>query len=121
MTRNAYIEIALAVVLLGISVLVLNPFHFWMPDMAHIVVLGCLVAAFGAFSALVLREQASDEREEAHRMLSGRVAFLTGATILVVAIAYQSEMGNVDPWLVFALVGMVFAKLLVRLYGDLRL
>lgn len=121
MTRNTYLEIVLALVLLGIGVLLLNPFHFWMPDMAHLFILGCLIAVFGAFSTLVLREQAHDEREDAHRMLSGRIAFLVGATIIVVGIAYQSEMGSVDPWLVLVLIGMVLAKIAVRLYGDLRL
>ncbi len=121
MTRNTYIELALAVLLLGIAILLLNPFNFWMPDMAHLSMLGCLVAVFGAFAALVFREHAGDEREAAHRMLSGRIAFLVGSLVLVLGIAYQGYVGPVDPWLVVALCSMVLAKLAARFYGESRL
>lgn len=122
MTRTTYLELLVALVLLGITILFLNPFHFWMPDMALVLMLACLVAVFGAFATLVLREQAHDEREETHRMRSGRAAFLVGALILVAGIAYQgSVVHEVDPWLVVALVGMVLAKLSTRIYSDLRL
>lgn len=120
MTRNTLTELIVAIVVLATTVLILNPFSFWMPDMAHMVVLGCLLAAFGALSALILREQAGDEREDAHRMLSGRAAFLAGSTVLVLAVAVEGSMGHVDPWLVAALLTMIFTKLGVRLYSDLR-
>lgn len=122
MTRTTYLELLVAIVLLGIAILFLNPFHFWMPDMALLLMLGCLLTVFGAFAALILREQAQDEREETHRMRSGRAAFLVGATILVIGIAYQgSTLHVVDSWLVVALCGMVLAKLATRIYSDLRL
>lgn len=120
MTRNSLIELVVAVILLITTTLILNPFDVWMPDMAHIVVLGCLVAAFGALSTLVLRERAGDEREDAHRKLSGRAAFLAGSAVLVVAIAIEGGMGHVDPWLVVALLAMTFTKLGTRLYSDWR-
>lgn len=120
MTRNTLIEAVVAGVFLLTTMLILNPFTFWMPDMAHTVVLGCLLAAFGALSTLVLREQAGDEREDAHRKLSGRAAFLAGSLVLVLAIAVQGSRGYVDPWLVVALLAMTFTKLAVRLYSDLK-
>lgn len=118
MTRTTLIEIIVVLVVFITTILILNPFNVWMPDMAHLVVLGCLLAAFGAFAALVLREKADDEREDHHRMLSGRAAFLVGATLLVFAIAYQANTGLVDAWLVLTLLAMIFVKLGVRFYSD---
>ncbi len=121
MTRTTLTEIVITLVLLTTTTLILNPFDIWMPDMAHLVVLGCLLAAFGALATLWMREKAGDEREDRHRMLSGRAAFLVGSTILVLAIAYQANSGLVDVWLVLTLLGMVFTKLGVRLYSDWKM
>jgi len=89
--------------------------------MAHMVILGFIVAAFGVFAALLLREQSGDERETIHRMLAGRAAFLTGATILLVGIVWQAFTGTVDAWLILTLCGMVLAKTAIRFYGEHRM
>lgn len=87
------------------------------------VVMTMLVLTFVAFVAvavLVVQERAVDEREESHKMLSGRYAFLTGAALLTLGLIVQSFNHQVDAWLVVALVGMVLAKIVVRIYGDSR-
>ncbi|KND47109.1 MAG: hypothetical protein AB199_01615 [Parcubacteria bacterium C7867-004] len=116
--HNAYLEGATVLALAGLSLVLLDPFHIWMPDMAYMIVLCCLVAAFGAFAAFVLCERAGDEREDAHRMLSGRMAFLAGSGVLVAGIVLQGLTGPIDPWLIYALCAMVFAKLAARAYSD---
>lgn len=115
------IQTFVAAILVAISVLLLNPLHLWMPDMAHMLVLAALLAAFGAFAAFILRERAGDERETALRGLAGRIGFLTGALVLVIAIALEGLVGTPDPWLVLALSAMVVAKLAARAYGDWKL
>lgn len=111
-------EIIASVILVGLVVLALNPFHFWMPIPLHMLMLGATIAAFGVVAGFIMRESAGDERDVAHRMRAGRVAFLAGTAILVVGIVFQSFMYEVDPWLVGALAGMVIAKMLARVYED---
>lgn len=121
MTRNTYVELCIAAILLGLALLFLNPFEFWMPGMLPMLVLGLLIAVFGTFAAFVLREHAGDEREDAHRMRAGRVAFLAGSAVLIAGIATQGLTGSIDPWLVLALSTMVILKLGMRINDDLRL
>lgn len=118
MNRNTSIELLVSALLVIVAVLLVNPFHFWMPDMAHMAILGCLLVVFAALATFILRERAVDERETAHRMLAGRSAFLLGSFVLVLGIATQTFQDALDPWLVGALVIMVVAKIATRIYVD---
>ena len=111
-------EIIASCILVGLVVLALNPFHFWMPMQLHILMLGATIAAFGVVAGFVIRERAGDERDVMHRMYAGRVVFLAGTAVLVVGIVVQSFAYEVDPWLVGALAVMVVAKMLARAYED---
>ena len=111
-------ELSISGILVILLVAIVNPLHVWMPDMLHLTMLAGAIVAFGLFAAFVLREYASDERDSAHRMLAGRVAFLSGAASLVVGIVYQSYTDSLDTWLVVVLVVMVLAKIAARLYSD---
>lgn len=116
--KNLNKEIITSVILVLLLALILNPFDFWMPNMMHMMVLAIIVAAFGTFASLVLRERAIDERENVHRMFADRIAFLSGSTILVVGIFIQALDDNIDPWLIATLVVMVLAKTLALLYSQ---
>jgi len=118
MTNNQTKEFAAAGVLIFLLVVLMNPFHFWMPTMAHMTVLAGAVVVFGLFSSFILREQAGDEREDIHRMFADRVAFLVGASMLTIGIIYQSYYDMLDVWLVAVLVAMIVAKIASRIYGD---
>jgi hypothetical protein len=120
MKNNLKIEILVSLVLVLLTILVLNPFHFWMPNMMHMIILALTLASFAFFAIFILREKIRDEREVAHRMLSGRVAFITGSTLLTVAIVVQALQDTVDGWLVIVLVSMVISKLATRIYSDTR-
>ncbi len=104
--------------LVALSVLLLNPFQFWMPDMMVIGILICAVVLVGLFAGVVLREGGDDEREEAHRALAGRNAFLMGMVVLSLGIGIGGYRHSVDPWLVGALVAMVLAKIASRIWRD---
>jgi hypothetical protein len=118
MKNNINIEMVSAGVLIILTVLLLNPFDFWMPDMLLMAMLTFTLVTFSAFATFVLRESVGDEREVLHRMLAGRVAFLTGSFLLTVGIVVQALNHSVDYWLVVALVGMVLSKLMARIYSD---
>ena len=111
-------EILASCVLVCLVILVLNPFHFWMPMPLQMMVLGATIAAFGVVAGFVVRERAGDERDVAHRMRAGRVAFLAGTAVLVIGIIVQSFTHQVDSWLVGALAVMLIAKMLFRVYED---
>ncbi len=119
MKNNFFLnESLLAIVLLILLVLFLNPFDFLMPPPFLSMLVIILIAIFGIFIAVVWKEQVKDEREAMHRMLAGRLAFLFGSTILVIGIIVQELHHINDPWLIYALVGMLLAKIGGLLYGQ---
>jgi hypothetical protein len=71
---------------------------------------GILLALFVAYALLVWREVGGDERDDLHRHLAGRIAYLVGSGVLVAGIIVQSLSGAVDPWLIATLAAMVLAK-----------
>jgi len=121
MKNNLKTEVSISLILIVLTVLLLNPFHFWMPNMLHMIMLALTLVIFALFAIFILREKVQDERETLHRMLSGRVAFLTGSALLTIAIIVQSIQDIVDVWLVIVLVAMVLSKLITRIYSDDRL
>ena len=122
MKNNIYTEIIISLVLVVLAVLLLDKFHYWMPGMTAMAIIGLLFVVFTTFAIFVLREKAQDEREMSHRMVAGRVAFLVGSTILTLGIITQALDGRgVDAWLVLALIGMVLSKLIARIYADKKL
>jgi cobalamin synthase len=112
--RNNTIESIVTLALIAIAILLLNPFEFWMPNMMVMVL-------FGIFASFILRENATDERDEAHRTLAGRNAFLAGSTVLILGLVIQGYADAVDSWLVVALVVMVVAKIATRMWSDRNL
>jgi hypothetical protein len=119
--KNNMIEKIVTVALLVIAVLLLNPFHFWMPDMMVMGMLAGALVLFGIFASFILRENKLDERDEIHRTLAGRNAFLTGAGVLILGIVVQGYHHSVDPWLVIALIVMLVVKIATRLWSDKNL
>ncbi len=119
--RNNIKETIVTVGLIAIAVLLLNPFHFWMPDMMVVCMLAIALALFGIFATFILREKACDEREEQHKSLAGRNAFLAGSGVLVLGIVVQGYSHTVDPWLVLTLIVMIAAKLVTRHWSDRNL
>lgn len=112
-------EIALSLLLVGLTLLFLNPFQkIWMPTMFMSFIVLAFIVAFLLFAGLGWREAASDEREEQHRQFAGRISFLSGTGLLVFGIIYQSIQHRLDPWLLIVLCTMVITKLLTRLYKD---
>ena len=111
-------EISVALVLVILLVLIVNPFDVFMPSMLQLMAAAIAVVVFGIFSSFVLREEASDEREEKHRSLAGRVAFLRGSAVLLVGIVVEVWRDMLDPWLILALVAMVVAKIVTRMYSE---
>jgi hypothetical protein len=111
-------EPIIAIILIILLVLFLNPFHLLMPPPFLSMLIIFLIVVFGIFIAIIWKENARDERERLHRMLAGRYAFLAGSTILVIGIILQSLQHHIDHWLIFALVVMILVKLIGLGYSQ---
>jgi hypothetical protein len=119
--KNNLKETIVTVALIAIAVLLLNPFHFWMPDMMVICMLAITLALFGIFASFILREKSVDERDDQHRTLAGRNAFLAGSGVLTLGIVIQGYTHTVDPWLVITLIIMIVVKIGTRAWSDKNL
>ncbi len=111
-------EIVVSAILTILAVLLLNPFHFWMPDVAVMVMLAVLLVIFAIFAGLILKEKVFDERDAVNRSLAGRNAFLVGSSLLTLGIALETFEHSIDPWLVIGLVAMILVKIGTRLWSD---
>lgn len=113
-----------SIVTLGLivtAVLLLNPFHFWMPDMLVVTMLAVTLVLFAIFASFILREKAFDERDDQHKALAGRYAFLAGSAVLILGIIVQGYTHAVDGWLAVALIVMIVTKIGVRIWSDRNL
>lgn len=119
MKNNFFVqETTLSGILIVLVILSLNPFNLFMPPPLITMINFFLIAAFGIFVAILWKEKPRDEREGLHSMIAGRFAFLVGSGILIAGIMLQSLRHTVDFWLVYTLVGMIFAKIIGHLYGQ---
>lgn len=113
-------EIFLSLVVIILLVLLWNPFHLWMFDHGETMVVVGMILAFAVFASFIWREKARDEREESNFAFAGRVAFLTGTSILALGILIQDLRHNLDLWLVGTLCAMLFAKIIAQLYNHYK-
>ncbi len=120
MKNNLLQEIVVSIVLIVLLVLFLNPFEFWMPPILLMMMVLGFVVVFSVFASFIWRENARDEREGLHKMMAGRIAFLAGTAILVIAIIVQSFRHELDFWLVLTLGIMILAKIIGLFYGRTK-
>lgn len=121
MKNNQFIgEIIVILLLLGILFLLINPDDLLMPmSMSMMLTVGFIVVFF-MFAGIVWKEKAHDERESLHRSEAGRISFLVGLLTLAAGVVVQSFSHNIDPWLVYTLILMIFSKLVWRIYSQIR-
>lgn len=111
-------EIATAVVLIAILIMFTESTGLSMPTNMGPMFAVFLTVTFLVFSSFVWKENSADERESLHVLNAGRISFLAGSFVLVVGIVYQSFKHSIDPWLVYALVIMILAKIASRVYSE---
>lgn len=121
MKNNPTKEIAVSIILIVLTILLLNPLNFWMPDMVVMIMLVLTIVCFALLAVFILKEKVQDEREMVNRMFSGRVAFLVGSFLITIGIMAQALDHSVDKWLVIVFVGMVLSKIIARIYSDSRM
>ena len=108
------VGLVLAFLLLTLADLV----PFWMPMMGEMTAVLIVSVLLLVWIGFVLKEQAHDEREALLTMKSGRVAYLLGLFVLMVALIMQGKEDMIDPWIALALAVMVLAKLATRFFNE---
>jgi len=119
--KNNIKETTITICLVIISILLLNPFHFWMPNILVMCILAAALVLFGIFASFILREKVFDERDSVHRTLAGRNAFIAGSAVLMLAIVVQELKESLDPWLVVVFIVMILVKITTRMWSDRNL
>ncbi len=111
-------EVLVIILLLAILILSINPSGLLMPMSMSMMVLVGFIVLFFVFAGLIWKESVHDERESLHRSEAGRWSFFVGLTMLAVGIVVESFSHSIDPWLVYALIGMIGSKLVSRMYHQ---
>lgn len=115
------IELITSTLIVVILILFVNPFMILMPSTVLYMALAGLIILVAIFVGLVWREHTNDEREELHRFVASRFAYIVGIVILTIGVALESLGHTPNVWLVSALGAMVLAKLVGHLYSRSRL
>lgn len=113
-------EITASLILVVILAVFLTPTKLLMPNSGDLMLAVLMVLCFFVFSAFIWKERSSDERENLHRLNAGRVSFLVGTSALVLGILLQSFRHDIDPWLIYTLVAMILAKVVSRVYSQVK-
>jgi hypothetical protein len=116
--NKKYLHIGVAAVLAFFLLTLADLVPFWMPMMGEMTALLIVVILLLVWAGFVLQETAHDEREVLLKMKSGRVAYLLGLGVLMLALIVQGFAHAIDPWIAVALAVMVIAKLATRLHEE---
>ncbi|MBP7060598.1 MAG: hypothetical protein KBA91_01295 [Candidatus Moranbacteria bacterium] len=116
--KNNLAEGAVVGVLVALLIVLVNPFDVFMPTMMQMLLVAVAGVLFLFFASFFWKEAAADEREELHRFLAARFAYLVGTGTLMLAVLVQSFAHALDPWVVAGLIGMLLAKVGGRLYAE---
>jgi hypothetical protein len=114
--NKTYLHIAVACVLTFFLLVLADLVPFWMPMMGQMIALLIVVVLLIIWAGFVMQE--STQREVVLKMKSGRVAYLSGLAMLMLALIVQGFAHDIDPWIAGALAVMVVSKLLTRLYLE---
>ena len=116
--NNTYIQISVALILTFFLLTLADFVPFWMPMMGEMTALVLVTSLLIVWAGFVIQEKAHDEREVILKMKAGRVAYVSGLGVLMVALVVQGVQHSIDPWIAIALAVMVVSKLLTRLFIE---
>jgi len=118
MKSNYLLEIFIPIILISLLVLLFDPFMVLMPSSVQMLILVLVLIVFTFFSLFIWKEKSTDEREIMHRNIASRFAYLASATVLTIGVLIQSLNHTLDPWLLFALIIMILAKIIGLIYSQ---
>ncbi len=111
------VEVLMIVAVVALAFMTLNPYE--MPMGTFLTTLIALIVLFGFFALFVWREKGNDEREIMLVHRSDRIAFLVGASVLLIAIVVEGvTMHMTDRWVLGAFSVMIIAKSIAYIYHQ---
>lgn len=113
-------ELIVSAAILVLLTLIWNPFGFFEPGSRATMVIVVIFAAVSFFVSLLWGENARDERERFHRMISDRTGFLTGILVLLVLVLRDAAENTLSLKLIFTLGVMGMAKIIALIYSQSR-
>mgnify|MGYP001590702800 FL=1 len=120
MKNNFLGEIVISFALVGLLVFFINPLDLLMPQPLHPFMVPFLTLLFVIFAGLLWKENPGDEREQFHKFIASRFAYFAVITTLIVGVVLQSFKGKVDPFLIIGICIALLAKILGRIYGNVK-
>ena len=117
MNKN-FLHTVVAILVIFLLLVLADLIPFWMPMMGELVALLLVSVGLIVWAGFILQEQAQDEREVLLKMKSGRIAYVSGLAILLIALVVQGLEHQIDPWIAISLGVMVAAKLIARTYLE---
>ena len=119
--KNKFIgEIIIAVILIALLGLFMNPMNLLMPQPMHMVMVPLLVILFVVFAGFLWKETRGDEREQLHKFIASRFAYFAAITVLIIAVILQNAQNAIDPWIIIALCIALLAKIVGLIYGHIK-
>jgi peptidoglycan/LPS O-acetylase OafA/YrhL len=119
--KNIKGELSVSIILLILLFAVFNPWQIAMPGYVVMCLLLAVLLLFIGFAVFLWREGRGDERENLHRMVADRIAFLTGSALLVAGIIAEELSRALDPWIIGVLAVMILAKMIGLIYAKIKL
>lgn len=116
--NNDLYRVLVAGALVALLVSLCDPFMLLMPSALQMTALLAATVLAVIWAGFVVSERSSDEREAAHRMHAGHVAYLSGIAVLTAALLAQGFAHAIDPWILAALGVMVVAKVAARFFAE---
>ena len=113
-------ELTVGLGLLVLLFIIFNPFSVLMPGYMIMTFLVAAIVLFITFATFLWKENQGDEREQYHRLFADRIAYLVGSATLLIGIVISELARSLDPWLIYALVIMVIAKVAGLIYGKIK-
>lgn len=120
MTKKIINEISVTLILALLIIILLDLFPFWMPGPVAMIVLLALVLVYIVYAVFMWREKSQDEREDYHKLVASRRAWLSGSSVLIVAVLVQGINHDIDPWILYALLAMIIAKSITHIKDSIK-
>jgi hypothetical protein len=120
MSRFSIVQLLISGVFVFLLLILLNPLKLLMPNSVNTMLILGLVVIFILFTSFIFKERSVDEREQLHKFMAGRIAYLLGTAVLVIGVVMQALSHSVDPWLIYSLCAMIIGKILGLFYGQLK-
>jgi hypothetical protein len=114
--RHLWYEVGIGGALTILALVACTPALYWVPLWLQKTLVGLLALVFLGFASILFwGTEGRDERDMQHALIAGRIGYVLGLGVLVVALGYQALFSVVDVWLATALMAMLGGKLVTRL------